>query len=406
MKTSEISASPIYEIASEAKIAGRRPIKVILHEIFPDDSRYQDNGISWNEVFVKANLGSVAGMSIVVEFLTEDRDTPYGHGMTAIREEDDLPLFEEATMVGHFDRAYIDDVEVEGSLRRVLVAEGTLDEMRYPRFVAWLRENMAKSTVKGSVEIVGKTENNKRIIYSGGWKEKGRVPQSYDYSGYAILGIAPADEAAIVMELNNRKTNKEDEATMDEKSKNELVAALTNAVSTAVSEANSKWDEYWAKVEAKEAEISQLRADIAAKEAEIAQLRADMDAAEAAKSAAEAGLAEANAARESAAQKLAEANSKIDALEKKAAVEELNAALAPYTEEQRAVAQDDIDAFNADPGSVEINAIVGKICVEMVRAARQARQAEINSADGIDIFGIADDVKPDGGSDGGETDIF
>ena len=63
---------------------------------------------------------------------------PYGHGMTEIRVQDNLPLFEDATMVGHFDRAYIDDVEIDGVTKRVLIAEGTLDEMRYPKFVAWL----------------------------------------------------------------------------------------------------------------------------------------------------------------------------------------------------------------------------------------------------------------------------
>ena len=147
---SERAFAPIYEISSENKIAGRRPIKVVLHEIFPDNTRWQENGISWKEEYVQANLHSVVGMSIVAEFLTEDRDVPYNHGMTDVREEDKLPLFEDATMVGHFDKAYVDDVEIGGVTKRCLVAEGTLDEMRYPKFVAWLRENMADSVVKGS----------------------------------------------------------------------------------------------------------------------------------------------------------------------------------------------------------------------------------------------------------------
>ena len=275
---SERAFAPIYEISSENKIAGRRPIKVVLHEIFPDNTRWQENGISWKEEYVQDNLHSVVGMSIVAEFLTEDRDVPYNHGMTDVREEDKLPLFEDATMVGHFDKAYVDDVEIGGVTKRCLVAEGTLDEMRYPKFVAWLRENMADSVVKGSVEIVGKPEHDGYIIYSGGWKEEGRVPQYYDYSGYAILSVKPADEAAIVMELNNKKLDKED-GTMDEKTKNELMAAVTGAVS----EVNSKWEEYWAKVDTLLAEISQLKADIAQKEADIKQLQADYDKEAAAK---------------------------------------------------------------------------------------------------------------------------
>lgn len=394
---SERTSSTIYEISSENRIAGRRPIKVVLHEIFPDNTRWQENGISWKEEYVRANLHSVIGMSIVAAFLTEDRDVPYDHGMTEVREEDRLPLFEDATMVGHFDKAYIGDVEIEGVTKRCLIAEGTLDEMRYPKFVAWLREHMAESTVKGSVEIVGKPEHDGYIIYSDGWKDEGRVPQDYDYSGYAILSVKPADEAAIVMELNNKKTDKEDE-TMDEKTKNELMAA----VASAVSEVNSKWEEYWAKVDALQADISQLKADIAQKEADIKQLQADYDKEYAAKEAAELGLTEANAAKEAAEASLNEANAKIAEMENAATVAELNAALAPYTEEQRAVAQEEIDAFNANPGSVEINSIIGKICTAMVEAARESKVIETNSANQIDVFGMMDDA---GDQDDGSADV-
>ena len=394
---SERTSSTIYEISSENRIAGRRPIKVVLHEIFPDNTRWQENGISWKEEYVRANLHSVIGMSIVAAFLTEDRDVPYDHGMTEVREEDRLPLFEDATMVGHFDKAYIGDVEIEGVTKRCLIAEGTLDEMRYPKFVAWLREHMAESTVKGSVEIVGKPEHDGYIIYSDGWKDEGRVPQDYDYIGFSILSVKPADEAAIVMELNNKKTDKEDE-TMDEKTKNELMAA----VASAVSEVNSKWEEYWAKVDALQADISQLKADIAQKEADIKQLQADYDKEYAAKEAAELGLTEANAAKEAAEASLNEANAKIAEMENAAAVAELNAALAPYTEEQRAVAQEEIDAFNANPGSVEINSIIGKICTAMVEAARESKVIETNSANQIDVFGMMDDA---GDQDDGSADV-
>ena len=386
---SERAFAPIYEISSENKIAGRRPIKVVLHEIFPDNTRWQENGISWKEEYVQANLHSVVGMSIVAEFLTEDRDVPYNHGMTDVREEDKLPLFEDATMVGHFDKAYVDDVEIGGVTKRCLVAEGTLDEMRYPKFVAWLRENMADSVVKGSVEIVGKPEHDGYIIYSGGWKEEGRVPQYYDYSGYAILSVKPADEAAIVMELNNKKLDKED-GTMDEKTKNELMAAVTGAVS----EVNSKWEEYWAKVDTLLAEISQLKADIAQKEADIKQLQADYDKEAAAKEAAEAGLTEANAAKEAAEASLVEANAKITEMQNAAAVAELNAALAPYTEEQRAVAKEDIDAFNSNPGSA------------MVQAARESQIAETNAASQIDVFGMTDDAGKKENTDPADVDVF
>lgn len=394
--------APIFEISSESKIAGRRPIKVILHEIFPDDTTWQTNGISWNETYVLSNLHSVSGMSIVVEFLTDERDIPYAHGMTEIRSTDNLPLFEDATMVGHFDRAYVDDVEIEGVKKRVLIAEGTLDEMRYPKFVAWLREHMAKGVVKGSVEIVGKAENNGRIIYFGGYKEQGRVPQFYDYSGYAILGVKPADAAAVVMELNSVRKNKEDQK-MDEKLK-ELMSAI-NGISTGISEANSKWDQYWSKTDELQAQIVQLNADIKQKEADIEKVQADYKTAMSAKEAAEASLAEANAAKEAAETSLSEANAKIAALEGEAAKAELNAALAPYTEDQRAVAKDEIDAFNANPGSVEINSIVGKICTEMVRVSREAQIAETNAASQIDVFSMTENTPP-ADADDNDVDVF
>ncbi len=396
----ERAFSPIFEISSENKVVGRRPIKVVLHEIFPNDTQWQGNGISWKEEFVTANLSSVIGMSIDVEILSDDRDIPYGHGMTATREKDDLPLFEDATVVGHFEKAYIDDIEVNNTKKRVLIAEGILDEMRYPKFVAWLRKHMEESVVKGSVEIAGKAEYEYRIIYSGGWKEQGRVPQIYDYSGYAILGVKPADEAAIVMELNNKTGQKED-SDMDEKMKNELMAVISGAMS----ETNAKWDQFMAQVNAKETEINQLRADVEKAEAARVQAEADLAEANAAKETAEASLAEANAAKETAEASLAEANAKIATLESETAKAELNAALSPYTEEQRAVAKDEIEAFNANPGSVEINAIVGKICTEIVRVSRETQIAETNAASQIDVFSMTENTPP-AAIDDNDVDVF
>lgn len=303
-------------------------------------------------------------------------------------------------MVGHFDRAYVDDVEIEGVKKRVLIAEGTLDEMRYPKFVAWLREHMERGVVKGSVEIVGKAEHDGHIIYSGGWKEQGRVPQIYDYSGYAILSVTPADEAAIVMELNNKMEQKED-SDMDEKMKNDLMAVISGAMT----ETNAKMEQVITQLNAKETEINQLRADIETANAAKTQAETDLAEANAAKEAAETSLAEANAAKEAAEASLAEANAKIAQLEGENAKAELNAALAPYSEEQRAIAKDEIEAFNANPGSVEINTIVGKICTEMVRISREAHTAEINAASKIDVFGMTEDTPP-AATDDSDVDVF
>lgn len=393
---------PFFEIASKNEgVNGRRKIKMALHEIFPDDQTWQENGISWNEEYANNNIDTVHGMSITVEFLTGDRDVPYSHGMTG--ERHNMPIFEDATTVGFCEKGYITDIVVNGETKRVLVAEGWLDEMRYPKFIDWLSEHMADGTVKGSVEITGKKANNGEIIYSGGYKDQGRVPQIYDYTGFAILGVKPADEAAIVMELNNKNQKKEDDnMEFTEQMKQEVNAA----VSTAMAEVNNRWDEYWAQLSEKDAKIAALEAEIKDKEAEIAhveeekaQLRADFDAKEA-------GLTEANAKVDELNAKIAEMEAKNAELANEQLKAELNAALASYTDEQRKVAEAEINAFNENPGSVEINAIVGKICTEIVRVAQEAKTSEQNAASEIDVFAMSEAVTPSKAASDEDINVF
>ena len=66
--------------------------------------------------------------------------------------------------------------------------------------------------------------------------------------------------------------------------------------------------------------------------------------------------------------------------------------------------EEEIDAFNENPGSVEINAIVGKICTEMVRLSREKSVAETNAASEIDVFAMTDSTKLE--ADDGEVDVF
>jgi len=358
---------PIYEIAAESAVNGRRHIKVILHEIHADETHYQKNGISWNEEYTRANLHTVEGMSIVAEFVDDERTMPYGHGLTSIR--DNLPLFEDATVVGHFDKAYIDDVELGGEKKRVLVAEGTLDEMRYPNFVQWIQEQKEKRAVEGSVEIVGKKDHEGVIVYKDGWKETGRVPMLYDYSGYAILNVAPADAAAVVMELNNKHGMPKEEEYMDEKQ----LEALKEALTQTVTETNSKNAEYETQIAELNAKIEQLQNDVAAKDAEIAELNSAVETAK-----------NESAEKDS---KISEVNAELDKVRNEKAISELNAALEGYTDEQKAIAADDIKAFNENPGSVEINSIVGKICTEIVKKAKEAAAGEPTQ---VDVFGMVE----------------
>lgn len=373
----------IYEVSSERHIAGRRKIKLILHEIYPSRDIWQTNGISWDETYTAQNIESVANMSLCVEFLTEERRLPYGHGLTEIR--DNMPYLENATVVGHCEKGYISDVEIDGETKRVLVAEGYIDEMRYPKFVAWLQEKMLSDGVKGSVEIVGRSEYDNRIIYDGGWKENGRVPQIYDYSGYAILGIKPADDTAIVMELNNKSNDKQEDTIMDEKTLNQIADVVKASVNQTVTELNTKSEEY-------EGKISELNSQVAAKDQEIAELNEKLSAAQADSAAKDQTIEAQNTELNS----LKEANA---ALEKEKKLAELNSALAEFSPEEQALAQAEIDAFKADPNSVELNSITSKICVEMVRKNKEARTNEQNSVP--DIFGGVNTPE-----DKGDVDIF
>lgn len=376
-------AGRIFELSNDRKILGRRKIKLVLHEIFTTHDRWQENGISWDETYTQQNLESVTNMSLCVEFLSEERRLPYGHGLTDIR--DNMPLFEDATVVGHFDKGYITDIEFDGETKRVLVAEGYIDEMRYPKFVEWLQERMEQDGVKGSVEIVGRPENDNRIIYDGGWKEKGRIPQIYDYSGHCILGIKPADDAAIVMELNNKANNNKEDTTMDEKAMSQFVDAVKDSVTQTITELNSKNAEH-------EGKISELNGQLADKDAEIVELNEKLSAAQADVAAKDQTIADQTAELNS----LKETNA---TLEKDKKLAELNSALAEFTPEEQALAQAEIDAFKADPTSVELNSITSKICVEMVRKNKEAHTNEQNNAP--DIYGGVNDP-----GDVGDVDIF
>ena len=54
----------------------------------------------------------------------------------------------------------------------------------------------------------------------------------------------------------------------------------------------------------------------------------------------------------------------------------MNAAIAEYSEAERAYAQAEIDAFTADPVASEINTVVDKILIGIGKAAREKATTE------------------------------
>lgn len=185
-------------------IMGRRKIKMVLHEIYPDRTHWNRNGITYLEQYTRDNADSVKGMPLCAEFLDDDKDVPYGHGLTG--QIKNMPVFEDSVQVGAFEDWSIEDVEIDGEMRRCLCATGYINESRYPRFVEWLEKQLESgSPVYGSVEFSGTKDNDGEIIYEDGWKEQGRVPMIYDYIGHSIISITPADDAALVTAFDMAK---------------------------------------------------------------------------------------------------------------------------------------------------------------------------------------------------------
>lgn len=185
-------------------IMGRRKIKVVLHEIYPDRSHWNENGITYLEQYTRDNADTVKGMPLCAEFLDDDKDVPHGHGLTG--NIGNLPVFENSVQVGSFEDWSIEDIEIDGEMHRCLCATGYVNENRYPHFVDWLADQVEMGkTVYGSVEFCGTKDNDGEIIYDGGWKEKGRVPSIYDYIGFSLINIRPADSSAIMIELNQQR---------------------------------------------------------------------------------------------------------------------------------------------------------------------------------------------------------
>lgn len=188
------------QILEICQVSGRRRIKIVLHEIYANNSEYNENGITWLEQYTRDNADTIKGMPLCVEFVDNDKDIPYGHGLTGIK--GNIPVFEDSVQVGAFEDWSIEDVEIDGVLHRCLCGVGYINESRYPNFCEWIDKQIREGhKIFGSVETTGTPENSGEIIYQDGWKEKGRVPMIYDYSGYCIVTIRPADDKAILLEF-------------------------------------------------------------------------------------------------------------------------------------------------------------------------------------------------------------
>ena len=59
-----------------------------------------------------------------LEFLDSDKEIPYGHGLTGHIKN--MPVFEDSVQVGSFEDWSIEDIEIDGEVRRCLCATGSV----------------------------------------------------------------------------------------------------------------------------------------------------------------------------------------------------------------------------------------------------------------------------------------
>ena len=384
-----------FELSKKDSKNGRRHFKVILHEIYPDScvdekngvaSEYNENGISWIREYCEKALPTLEGKSIRCEFLDEERTFLNGHGETETK--DGLPIFENAVMIGTFEKGYITDIETDEGIKTVCIGEGTIDGLCYHNFCEKLEEDIEDGNAPfGSVEIL-KTGDNPSIIYKYGYKDYGRIPMVFEYSGYALLGVRPADKTAKILELNQSNNVDKEDFTMGENEIKAIVSQVISEMNSSAEEINKMREDCEKRIAESQTLVTELQEEIKDLNENIAELEAKV-----------AALNDANAAltteKEAMTGEINELKSNLEDAQKKEKIGELNAAIKEFTDEQKAFAQAEIDAFNENPLTSEINSVVDKIHAEIGKKyIEEAKKASEHVEDDVeDIFSEINEKK-------------
>lgn len=384
-----------FELSKKDSKNGRRHFKVILHEIYPDScvdekngvaSEYNENGISWIREYCEKALPTLEGKSIRCEFLDEERTFLNGHGETETK--DGLPIFENAVMIGTFEKGYITDIETDEGIKTVCIGEGTIDGLCYHNFCEKLEEDIEDGNAPfGSVEIL-KTGDNPSIIYKYGYKDYGRIPMVFEYSGYALLGVRPADKTAKILELNQSNNVDKEDFTMGENEIKAIVSQVIGEMNSSAEEINAMKEECEKRIAESQELVKELQAEIERQNENITELESKVTA-----------LNEANTAltseKEALTGEINELKSNLEDAQKKEKIGELNAAIKEFTDEQKAFAQAEIDAFNENPLTSEINSVVDKIHAEIGKKyIEEAKKASEHVEDDVeDIFSEINEKK-------------
>ena len=331
--------TPFFEL-SEKAVNGRRQVKFVCLEIHQDVTNHNQNGITWVEEFVRRNIDTAINMSITAALI--DGEIPTDHGFLEI--QDRMPIFN-ASVIGHTYDAKIEELLVNGRSIKALVGYGLLDQMRFPKLISWIETQIAnRNPVSGSIEI-SSVVPGEPIGYANGYKDLGRQPEIFCFSGFSLITAEPADPSSLLIEMN---TKVKEEIKMDKDFENAF-----DSISSKLEALNS--------LEAKFAEINTVKGDLATKIAECNQLQTSLD--------------DANKKIADLQAQVGDCDKKMKELEAQTKKAELNAAIKDFSEADLAPVKDLIDKFNADPKSVEINTIVQKL-----KAAKyDSLMAEINA---------------------------
>lgn len=390
-----MSFGKILEVSEQTSKGGRRRIRMILLTIHKEHDAVNDNGLHWDEKYITERMDSVEGMGIYASFLDADKRVPFDHGMTEIREIEGLQdcLFENSIQVGNMESCSIEDMEIDGVMQRVLVANGYLSYQRYPHFVEWLKENMIMGNpVKCSIEITGLPENDNKIVYEPNGSQERRVPVEFSFSGVAILSVKEADSNAYVLEVAQKSSGNNINKEENELDAKEMRAIIEEAIKATLDQ-NSVLS----------TQVSELNESITTKDETIAKLQGDIEALQTQLAEATNKLNESNAALEP-------LQNEINEMNKAKAINEMEIIIRKYTEDEQKFAEDLINEFNADPLAGDIEAIEQKILAGIGNAAVADRQvAEQNAKkqeepeEKIDIFAGMDRLVDDNES---EINIF
>lgn len=378
----------VLEISEKVNGNGRVPAKIIFHKIHEDSEETNSNGLHWKEEYVRNNMASAVGMPICAEFSSDDKTTPIGHGMTGGELNPDgsiEPLFKNSEVVGVCENAYIDTVkDKNGNDIKALIGDCSFFNQRYPDFVKWIRANYVLDKVETSIEIMGLKDNANTIIYEEGEDitDDFRTPMIYGYSADCILGITPSDENSIIVEISQKKKNKEEnkkmEFNMDE---------IKKTIQDVITEMNNKSETYETKISELNEAITAKDFEIKEKDEKIVELNASVEKIQAALNKLKEDQQTYWAEREILENELAKAK----VAEK---IGELNSSLSEFNDEEKSVAKEDIEKLTSEINAAtkkedlknvtsEINSIKSKICMNIVaqqkKAEEETRIAEQNS---------------------------